>query len=207
MYGLGRRRAANRKVANDMGAEAGPITEDDHQRLARLVLAARRQLEPVAALGEKNRRAGKVRPRDFHLPPGLPNNGYMKLGGEHGIGVLLRIAHVALDARGVASDAEYERFHVLCTELREDFVQMFATYQVLFALMLTITIVLQLAESSTYSSSDFETIEVSAWGPDAAAWIAPANHLAVRRAFYCVECAMLAISTAGSIAGFGYRAW
>ena len=187
-----------RKVRSTSAALAVDVLPDDVVRLSRLVVEARARLAPVAAM----QKPGKKR---YHLVD-LPNGGYQKLGGEHGIGILLRVGNVTLDPRGrVASEVELQRFLDSLTELREDLVQCFNTWMIIFALMLTVTIVLQLAAPPDYRDDEDESGEASlatAFGPDAAAWLSPGgNAPTVRRALYCVECGFLAIAVAGSFAG------
>jgi hypothetical protein len=188
-------RPRRRRQVSDAPA-AQDVLPDDMERLSRLVIDARAKLVPVAEM----KQPGKTK---YHLV-NLPKNGYQKLGGEHGIGILLRVGNVALDTRGrVASEHELHRFLDSLTELREDVVQCFNTWMVLFALMLTVTIVLQFAPPPEgLDGEDDATAVGSAFGPDAAAWLSPSgNAPAVRRALYCVECGLLAVAVGGSMAG------
>ena len=169
--------------------------EDDAERVAALVVKARKLLVPVAELHKKGKKLQD-----------LPASGYFALGGENGVGTYIRIANVPLDARGRVSDTALTAFYSEVQQMREDLVAVFTSACVTLSLMLTIFAVLALAEASGYllaaqAVNDDNQITPTVWGPDAAAFLAPGNEAAVRRAFYATEYAILAVALIGGISG------
>ena len=137
-----------------------------------------------------------------------------KLGAETGTAVYIRIASVALDARGQISDEEYARICSELDEVRGDMFNALSSMLIAISLMLTILAVATFNEVNLVSKGGgvAPTVqddedgyndgdELSIWGPDAVVWLAPSNALNLRRGFYCAEFGLLAFGLFLSLSG------
>lgn len=164
-------------------SSAGPPLAGDSERLAHLVGVARERLQPVLKLWESEKSSLAQ----------LPGNLYLTLGGEHGVGILTRVARVPV-THGRVAENDLSRFLDEAALLREDFITLYNTYVIAFSLMLTICAVFAMGEASGFLDvTPPEDTMPDAWGPDAFTWLAPSNAPQVRRAFYAVEYTLLSL--------------
>ena len=155
------------------------------ERLAALVILARAKLEPIP-----------------NAPPyyvSLKTTKVLKpLGNFDGVGFLLKMASFDTDHDGKLSASELERFRYEGDHLIETMVSSLSNYSVLFSLLLTIFVTLQVlhAGKEPYEQNNTRThrLDYTAAG-DAADYLLPRSAEQFRWCFYVLECSLLAVGT------------
>lgn len=181
------RRTGPKFAADDRDARFA-VAEDEAIILAELVRMARKALVPLAAL-DLSASYAKI----------LKVNG--RLGAETGTSIHIRVATIRLDAVGRVLPEDIKRFEFDCDTIRDTYYNQISTFMVSTALLMTVVVVLTLAEASHLYGDDTESYSPSLWGPDAASWLAPDNAVSVRRSFYAFEFTLLGLCLMLTISG------